>query len=745
MELPSLELALGDGEASAERLAAAEEPLRCDEDAAEQELVAGEGPRRCDGSSAPSRECGEAVNRASPTAADGFAEGVVYTERYADGSVYVGTFRKNCREGNGTLTYANGDVYEGQFVSDKRQLYGRLTYACGDLYEGEFYRDEQQGKGSFQSISGWSYKGQFHESMIHGEGMIRYAKPDFPPRLLNSDDFSGPDRPAVAASSMPGSLRRLMDATRLRGRYCGQFQGGLRHGRGRVEFEAAAPVADQSCPRAAASNEDAIAEATSTYRKELIAKMADLMGFPLAEQDAAADAATGSAAGTAGEESAAGVEPALEQYFFEGEWENGSQHGHGIIHIEGHLRYEGEFSGNEPAGNGRLTRWFQAGERDVFEGCFESGAMHGRGTYAGPDGTAYRGEFARGVRHGTGELEVRGTGYVGEFSHGARHGTGRYQSPRITYEGTYREDHRHGFGVLVELGDDGSEQSVYEGEFLHSMRHGNGKLRSAEFTFEGSWCHNSRHGQGTQTWNLSGDTYVGQWAEDRMHGDGELITASIRYLGQFVHGEQEGQGLQKWRVEGDFYQGHFARSRPHGFGAFKFVSRGETYEGQVEDGEMSGEGTYRYVDGSTYTGQWRCGRQNGLGRLTYQDGSLYCGQFQDNSFHGRGLFTESGGCTYSGAFEHNHRLGELIVIRPDGQHELRRYDAEGQEIERKRTCTAYTTMRQRPHTAGFLPPISSAAKHTFKEPSYQTLQSMTPRMALRTAPASSFMQTLHSR
>merc|ERR1719424_800262 len=39
---------------------------------------------------------------------EGYTPGVVYTERYADSSVYVGTFGRNGREGDGQVTYANG-------------------------------------------------------------------------------------------------------------------------------------------------------------------------------------------------------------------------------------------------------------------------------------------------------------------------------------------------------------------------------------------------------------------------------------------------------------------------------------------------------------------------------------------------------------------------------------------------------------------------------------------------------------
>merc|ERR1712054_372861 len=98
---------------------------------------------------------------------------------------------------------------------------------------------------------------------------------------------------------------------------------------------------------------------------------------------------------------------------------------------------------------------------------------------------------------------------------------------------------------------------------------------------------------------------------------------------------------------------------------------------------MSGEGTYTYANGNIYEGQWRAGKQHGQGRLTYKDGAAYEGQFKDDAFDGKGAFIESNGSIFSGNFERNMRSGEIAVMHADGQRELRRYDSDGQEIERK--------------------------------------------------------------
>jgi hypothetical protein len=569
------------------------------------------------------------LNTNSVTTTEGYHGGVVYTERYADGSVYVGTFGKLGREGIGRLTYANGDFYEGQFRGDARHLHGRLTYAAGDSYEGEFCKDQLEGNGKFTSQEGWSYEGEFSNSMIHGQGMLAFARADFPSELLEADILCGPSKSVVAASRVAGNLQELLTLTQNSGRYHGEFRNGLRHGQGRVEFQVGGQVESPSCKKK---------------------RQASKRGGP---------------------------------HYLEGHWADGYRHGQGIVHIDGHLHYEGEFFADEAAGKGKLTRWFQGGDCDVFEGEFYGGAVHGVARYSGPDGSVYCGHFHEGLRQGEGELYVRETTYVGEFFKGMRHGIGRYKSPNVSYSGNYAEDERQGHGFLRERCS-GNAECVYEGEFLASKRHGQGKLKSSNCSYTGAWHLNKRHGHGRQIWHSTNDCYEGQWQCDKMHGEGTLVTQSIKYTGQFIKGEQDGKGLQVWwKAGGDSYEGRFQASRPHGHGTFRFHSRTESYTGYLEKGAMAGEGTYTYSDGSVYQGQWIRGKQNGKGLLTYRDGSAYNGEFKDDAFSGKGAFVEANGCVYSGNFEGNLRSGEISVTHDDGQRELRRYDADGQEVERK--------------------------------------------------------------
>lgn len=272
------------------------------------------------------------------------------------------------------------------------------------------------------------------------------------------------------------------------------------------------------------------------------------------------------------------------------------------------------------------------------------------------------------------------------------------------------------------------------------MRHGFGRLKCRECTYSGTWHNNVRHGHGKQAWQASGESYEGQWQNDKMHGEGTLVTPTIKYIGQFSNGEQDGKGLQVWwRDGGDSYEGRFHANRPHGMGVYKYTSRNEFYEGHMELGEISGEGMYSYADGSVYEGHWYVGKQNGHGRLTYKDGTIYNGQFKDDKFHGKGTYVEPSGSIYTGTFAQNIRCGEMSVLHVDGQRELRRYDSEGQEVERKlqHRVVGSSARNAKLSALGLLSPRGSTLQDISPTPSTKNLQDLSPTSSLRNLQAGS--------
>ena len=76
----------------------------------------------------------------------------------------------------------------------------------------------------------------------------------------------------------------------------------------------------------------------------------------------------------------------------------------------------------------------------------------------------------------------------------------------------------------------------------------------------------------------------------------------------------------------------------------------EEYDGDWEEDEMHGEGTYKFTSGNEYTGCWVRGVMNGFGKMTYVDGSSYEGNWKDNLMHGDGVYIDADRITWTGIF-----------------------------------------------------------------------------------------------
>lgn len=95
-----------------------------------------------------------------------------------------------------------------------------------------------------------------------------------------------------------------------------------------------------------------------------------------------------------------------------------------------------------------------------------------------------------------------------------------------------------------------------------------------------------------------------------------------------------GRGICHW-PDGTWYDGEWSGMKRAGRGvAFhRYQSSGDTYEGEVLDGERHGHGKYTYADGSTYTGLYQKGLKHGAGVLLTTT-HVYRGTWKENRFEG---------------------------------------------------------------------------------------------------------------
>jgi hypothetical protein len=108
------------------------------------------------------------------------------------------------------------------------------------------------------------------------------------------------------------------------------------------------------------------------------------------------------------------------------------------------------------------------------------------------------------------------------------------------------------------------------------------------------------------------------------------------YEGGCANGKAEGQGTAKGRST---YFGEFHLGMKHGRG-IKTWSRGDRYEGEFVEDNMSGWGIYTWGPGSVFAGERYEGgfahdKRNGFGLYIWPSGDSYAGPWKDDAIVGR--------------------------------------------------------------------------------------------------------------
>jgi hypothetical protein len=98
------------------------------------------------------------------------------TYTWANGHKYVGEWVNDIRIGQGTFTWANGDKYVGQWKNDKRTGQGTYTWASGNKYVGGFKDNKQHGQGTYTYANGKKYVGEFKDGKFRGQGTLTLDK-----------------------------------------------------------------------------------------------------------------------------------------------------------------------------------------------------------------------------------------------------------------------------------------------------------------------------------------------------------------------------------------------------------------------------------------------------------------------------------------------------------------------------------------------------------------------------------------
>lgn len=151
------------------------------------------------------------------------------------------------------------------------------------------------------------------------------------------------------------------------------------------------------------------------------------------------------------------------------------------------------------------------------------------------------------------------------------------------------------------------------------------------------------NGQGTLTikTTFGENVYQGGFKNGKYHGNGMLtemvsVTERAYYDGNWDEGQRSGRGTY-WNGKGNLYIGQWKNDKREGRGSYFFGVKDwtpnkyseywlsenvENYTGEFKNDLYHGEGVYRWPDGQKYVGGFFANDKHGLGTFYYPRGTI---------------------------------------------------------------------------------------------------------------------------
>ena len=208
------------------------------------------------------------------------------------------------------------------------------------------------------------------------------------------------------------------------------------------------------------------------------------------------------------------------------------------------------------------------------------------------------------------------------------------------YEGKFIDGKLNGYGRLIDL----FGIICYEGTFKdNQLLDGKAKIikfeENGEKTlYEGNIKNMKKEGEGIEKNNSY--TYMGSFSDDLKHGKGKIMygEGDEYYEGDFENGKLTGNGFYQW-------------------------SNKCTYEGEFLDGQMHGKGLYKWPDGDEYEGEYVNNIKEGNGEFRWKSGKRYKGQVKGGKPHGNGVITNKNGESQEVEYENGRIINKKGKIQ----------------------------------------------------------------------------------
>jgi hypothetical protein len=455
------------------------------------------------------------------------------------GDKYLGEFRNNKFDGQGTYYFSNGDIFVGKYIDNVPNGRGTYYYLAdnkfkGDKFVGEYRNGIRNGQGTYYFLANNEFKGdkfvgEYKDSMPNGQGTYYYLADN----EFKGDKFVGEYRDGTRNGI--GTYYYLTDNESKGSKFVGEYRDDKRHGHGTLTY---GPNSNHAGDKYVGEYRDDIRHGQGTYIFSDGTK-------------------------------------------YTGEFKNGALNGYAVQYLpDGTIFKEGIFEDNKflyaslNPNQSELpecptsgfwhecfgTNTFDSNSKwsgDKYVGEFRNNNFDGKGIYYHASGNKYVGGFREGKRYGQGTYTfAKGDKYVGEFRNNKFDGQGTfYFSNGDIFVGKYIDNVPNGRGTYYYLADDKFEGDKFVGEYRNGIRNGQGTyyfLANNEFKgskFVGEYRDDKRHGHGTFTYgpnsNHAGDKFVGEYKDSMPNGRGTYYFADGRKdVGEFKDGVLDGYAIQ---------------------------------------------------------------------------------------------------------------------------------------------------------------------------------------------------------
>ncbi len=480
---------------------------------------------------------------------------------FSSGENYIGEWKNDKRNGQGTNIWANGKKYVGEWLNNKVHGYGEMSIPDGTVYKGDFRNDIPNGIGIYIWKNGLTYEGEVKNGKMHGHGSLtskdgkkyvgNFKNGKIDSKIkddnIRSNLEDGNSLTPCPSNKKAKEFSNCIGETFINGNfYRGSFLNGNPDGVGEIR------ISPSYWHRGEFKNGEfkGIGARINSVQNSIL--IGDWKDSKLVKGLSKSDYG-----------------------IYYGEWENLKFNGEGIfINTTNNKIDFGKWE------NGKLVINYL--DKNYERRCVDSKkSIDNCFAKLGNDNEHLIGFFRNRKVHGLGYMKQKNRHMIGIFKDNEFSGNAMNynEDNNVIFYGKTKSLFPAGWGVQYNKADDttlGQLSNTIFGEWYLDGLSGKGTIfRDLDGTnkltnfmsYYGYWKSNKANGFGLRI-DQNGNTYFGNWKEDFPNTMGYFISKNEKYVGQVVKGMKEGIGLSYNKdLNGvEIYTGEFKKNKPNGYG-----------------------------------------------------------------------------------------------------------------------------------------------------------------------------------